>query len=166
MDNVKAACLTQSAPDAATAAVVAASPACQLLSRNTGTGAEAPTTIIYDNLATIKTSGIDVQFNWAADFSDMGMDSVPGSLSLNVLGNWLDYYDTQAAPGLAWRQWAGTLGPNLNGTNPGAFKWKLNTTLTYLVGPATVSVNWRHLPSVHSQTYGQSGRQHPRYAVA
>ncbi len=157
VDNVKAACLSQSAPDPATAAVVAASPQCQLLSRNLGTGAEAPTTIVYDNLATIKTSGVDVQVNWAAEFADMGASNIPGSLNLNVLLNWLDYYDTQSAPGLPVRHWAGTLGPNLTGTDPGAFKWKLNTTLTYMVGPGSLSINWRHLPRVHSQTYGQPG---------
>ncbi len=151
MDNIKQACLTE---DSASAI---GSFACSLLSRNPGTGAEAPTTITYDNLATIKTSGVDVQVNWGADMTDLGLKSVPGALNLAVLVNWLDYFDTESAPGQGVRHWAGTLGPNLTGTNPGAFKYKINTSLTYLVGPATFSVNWRHLPSVHSQTYGQPG---------
>jgi outer membrane receptor protein involved in Fe transport len=157
VDDVKQACLSQDASTAAALSAALASPECQLLSRNSGTGAEAPTTISFDNLATIKTSGVDVQVNWAADFADMGLNSVPGGLNLNVLVNWLDYFDTVSAPGQPVRHWAGTLGPNLNGTNPGAFKWKLNTTLTYNYGPASLSLNWRHLPKVHSQTYGQPG---------
>ncbi len=151
VDDVKAACFSQPA------ATAVGSFACSLVSRNPGTGGEAPTTIAFANLASIKTSGVDVQLNWAADVADIGLKSVPGALNLGVVLNWLDYYDTQSSPGTPVRHWAGTLGPNLNGTDPGAFKYKLNTTLTYLVGPATFSVNWRHLPSVHSQTFGQAG---------
>ncbi len=161
VDNIKQACLTQTAADDTAAATVAASAACQLLSRNTGTGAEAPTTIQYDNLSTIKTSGLDVTLNWTSEFADMGMKSVPGAVNLNVLFNYLIDYDTQSAPGQAVYHWAGTLGPNLNGTNAGAFKYKVNTTLNYLVGPASVGVTWRRLPGVHSQTYAITGGAGP-----
>jgi iron complex outermembrane receptor protein len=30
----------------------------------------------------------------------------------------------------------------------GAYRWKLNTSLTYNVGPASMTLNWRHLPSI------------------
>ena len=151
VDNIKQACLTQPAATAAT------SPECALLLRNPGTGAEDATTIVFDNLSTIRTSGVDVAVNWQSDFADIGLGGVPGALNVSFLANWLDYYDTISAPGQPVRKWAGTLGPNLNGTNPGAFKYKTNLTTTYLVGPASVSLNWRHLPKVHSQTYGLAG---------
>ncbi len=157
VDNIKQACLSQSAPDAATAAVVATSPACQLLSRNTGSGAEAPTTIESSNLATIRTSGLDVEVDWAAALADMGMASVPGTIQLNALVSYLNYFDTQSQPGAAWLHWAGTLGPSLTGTNQGAYKFKTNTTLTYSTGPVSVSVNWRWLPHVHSLSYPTQG---------
>jgi iron complex outermembrane recepter protein len=159
VDNVKAACFDQATAGTtdAEAATIAASPACQLLQRNTGTGAEAPTTIITSNLATIRTSGFDFNFDWAGNLADMGLSSVPGQVRLNVVANYLNYFDTQSQPGAAWLHWAGTLGPTLTGLDAGAFKFKTNTTLTYLVGPATVSLNWRYLPHVHAATYPTQG---------
>jgi outer membrane receptor protein involved in Fe transport len=162
VDDVKEACLTMPAAQAI------GSPECSLLSRNPGTGQEDVTTIQYNNLATIKTSGIDVNFNWRAELADMGLKEAPGALTLNVLFNWLDYFDTQTEPGAPVRNWAGTLGPNLTGTNAGAFKYKVNTTLTYSVGPASLALNWRYLPHVHPQTWGQAGNTYldtPAYHV-
>ncbi len=157
VDNIKEACLSQSAPDDATAATIAASPACQLLSRNAGSGAEAPTTIQYDNLSTLWTSGVDFNLNWTFDLADVGLNSVPGSLNVNLIANYLDYYDTQSAPGQPIVHWAGTLGPNLNGTNAGAFRYRTNLSVTYMNGPGSIGVTWRHLPGVHSQTYAITG---------
>ncbi len=150
VDNVKQACLTQSAPDAATAAIVAASPACQLLTRNPGSGLEAPTTIIYDNLATIWTSGVDATLDWSADLADV-FGNVPGTLGLNVSANFLEDYNTQAAPNQPILKWLGSQGPNLNGLDPGAFRYKLYTTLSYTLGPAYVGLHWRHLPGTNAE---------------
>ncbi|MEI9965649.1 MAG: TonB-dependent receptor [Caulobacteraceae bacterium] len=151
VDNVKQACLTLPAAQAI------GSFQCSLLARNPILGQEDTTTIVYNNLATIWTSGVDGQLNWGADLSDIGFKNAPGAVNLSVLVNWLDYFDTQSTPGGPTTHWAGTLGPNLAGTDAGAFKYKLNTTLSYAVGPASLSLNWRHLPSIHAQSYGQPG---------
>ena len=159
VDDVKAACFDQATATttATQAATIAASPACQLLQRNTGTGAEAPTTIISSNLATIRTSGFDFNFDWSAALADMGLSNAPGRVQLNVVANYLSYFDTQSEPGDAWLKWAGTLGPTLTGLDQGAYRFKTNTTLTYLVGPASVSLNWRFLPHVHGASYPTQG---------
>jgi outer membrane receptor protein involved in Fe transport len=158
VDNIKAACLTQGpATTLAEAEVIAVTPECQLLSRNPGTGAEAPTTIVYGNLATVSTSGWDVQIDWTVTPADIGLSSVPGRFQLSLLANYLDFFNSQSAPGTPWNEWAGTLGPSLTGTNFGAFKYRTNTTLTYLVGPATFSLNWRWLPRVHNLNWAQQG---------
>ena len=128
-------------------------PACAKVFRNTGTGAQGPTGIQYKNLASIQTSGIDVQIDWGADLADMGMKSAPGAIQLSVLVNYLNYINTQSSPGAPVQHWAGTLGPNLTGLNAGAFKYKTNTSLTYLVGPATIGLTWRFLPHIHSASY-------------
>ena len=151
VDDIKAACLNQPA------ATAVPSQACSLLSRNPGTGQEDVTTIQYNNQSTIETSGIDVNFNWRVDMADAGMKSIPGAVGLNVLANWLDYFNTTSKPGAPVQYWAGTLGPTVTGVDAGAYKWKLNTTLSYYVGPGSVSLNWRHLPGVHSATYYAPG---------
>jgi outer membrane receptor protein involved in Fe transport len=151
VDDVKAACLNMPA------ATAIGSQACSLLSRNPGTGQEDVTTIQYNNQSTIDTSGVDVNFNWRVGLEDAGLKSVPGAVSLNVLFNWLDYFNTQSEPGSPVQYWAGTLGPSVTGLDQGAYKWKMNTTLSYYVGPMSASLNWRHLPSVHSATYYAPG---------
>ena len=51
---------------------------CDLIFRDPVTGGRATTDAPYSNLGTIKTSGIDVTFNWRADLADLGMQSLPG----------------------------------------------------------------------------------------
>ena len=154
VDNIAAACYNQSATTAAQAATIAASPQCQLLSRNPGTGAQDITTIIYGNLATVKTQGLDLQVDWGAALDDLGLRNAPGSIQLSVLVNYLFNLDTQSQPGAAWQSWAGTLGPTLTGLNAGAYRYKTNTSLTYSFAGASVSLDWRFLPHVHPATWG------------
>ena len=153
VDTVMAQCYDQFAATDAEAAVIAAGPLCSKATRNPGTGAQGPTIIEYQNLAVIRTSGWDINFDWTAAFADLGLHQVPGAVQLTFLGNYLDYFDTQPGPGQPFQQWAGTLGPTLTGTDAGAFRFRTNTTLTYLFGPATVAVNWRWLPHVHANSY-------------
>ena len=154
VDQVKAGCYGQNAPDAATAAIVAASAACQLVSRIPGTGNEDVTTVQFSNLAIIRTSGIDLELDDAWNFEDIGLGGVPGRLQLNYLLTYLNYYDTQAFPGAPWVKWAGSLGPSLNGVQAGsAYKYKMNATLSYMEGPFSISLNWRYLPNTHSAQY-------------
>jgi len=151
VDAVRAACLTLPS------ATAVGSPECSKVSYNPGTGAEAPTTIQFNNLSTIKTSGIDVQVNWAADLADMGLGA-PGAVDLTVLVNWLDYFDSSNAPGAPFTPWKGTLGPNLAGFQAGsAFPWKSNVTLGYSYGPGHISLTWRHLPRVHPSGFYLAG---------
>ena len=66
-----------------------------------------------------------------------------------------------ASVGAAGRlvEYAGTLGPAgsqaiaENGLNPGAFRWKMLNTFGYGLGPATIALQWQHLPSAKSIAY-------------
>jgi iron complex outermembrane receptor protein len=151
-DATKQACLSQNAPDQATANIIAQSPACQAYVRNPLTGQEDLSTIVFGNLGTISTSGVDLQLDWQARFNDIGLSSIPGALNAHVLFSYLDHFDTSESdiPGVTYH-WKNTLGPTtVYLVDAGQFGYKLNTSLTYLLGPASVSVDWRHLPSVHS----------------
>jgi outer membrane receptor protein involved in Fe transport len=134
----------------AEAAEQAATPECQNVGRNLATGGATTTRVAYTNQATIATSGIDVQINWAATLADLGASSVPGDLSLNMTASFLDYYRTKTST-LAIdveTDWKGSLGPTLSGTNGGAYSYRLNTSLSYRVNPFSASLRWRFLPSV------------------
>jgi iron complex outermembrane recepter protein len=139
---------------AAAAAAQAASPACQSVSRNTASGAANTILIQYDNQATIATSGIDVQLNWFAQFADLGFGRLPGGLGLNIQATWLDYYETKQSPAAfdVETDWVGSLGPNLTGTNAGAYRYRMFSSLSYSLPSLSVNLRWRHLPSVRPAT--------------
>jgi hypothetical protein len=142
-------CYSQVVATQAEANARALSPECSRVPRSTGDGVPLTTTLAYSNLATINNSGIDFGVNWVAALSDLGLD-VPGTVSINVLSTWLDYYKTKASP-LEFdieTDWAGSLGPNLTGTNPGAYTYRVFTNFGYNQDNWGVSLRWRHLPSV------------------
>jgi outer membrane receptor protein involved in Fe transport len=129
---------------------VASNPFCQ---GDTGafrnsTGGLGNTTTPYANLATIDTSGVDVTFDYSLPLSEI-RKSIPGVFTISEVATFLGNYDTISFPGAPVSRWYGTLGPTLPGTNPGAFAYRLNTTFGYAVGPANISLNWRHYPQVH-----------------
>ena len=99
---------------------------------------------IFTNLGAIRTTGVDVQLDWAADIADTGLN-IPGALTLNVVLNSLQRYENQSGPGATFVDYAGTTG---NGISGAQFNWKLYTTIGYSVGPANVSLSWRHLPEL------------------
>jgi outer membrane receptor protein involved in Fe transport len=156
-DEVAANCLRLDGSTPAAAAAAATSPQCQLLNRIVGTGAGDTTTVQFTNNATIWTSGLDFQIDNGWNFEDVGLHGVPGRLQFNWLFNYLFNYDSQASHTHGFDQiykWAGTLGPSLTGVDLGsAYKYKMNTTLTYMEGPFTLSLNWRFYPHSHSASY-------------
>jgi outer membrane receptor protein involved in Fe transport len=135
---------------AAEAAAQAATKACQNLPRDQVSGAISTAQVSYDNQATVRTSGIDFTFNWAAQLADMGLSSLPGSLGLNITGSVLDYYRTKQSPASfdPVIDWKGSLGPSLTSFDAGAYDYRLFTSLSYTLPTYGVSLRWRHLPSV------------------
>src|SRR5690606_1045105 len=45
------------------------------------------------------------------------------------------------------------LGPNLSGTNAGAYDYRLFSTLSYFNNDWSVNLRWRYLPGVHTAQY-------------
>lgn len=132
------------------AAAQANTEACRNVPRNLANGAATTMLLKYDNLATIATSGVDVQLNWTAGLSDLGFGNLPGRVGMNVQASILDYYKTKASPQAfdVETDWKGSLGPTLSGTNPGAYSYRLNTAFSYTLPNMSFSLRWRHLPSV------------------
>lgn len=122
---------------------------CQNVPRNAvGTLGDVKTT--YVNNGRFQVSGIDVAFDW-------GVDVGPGSLNFNALFNYLIDFKSSALPTLPLVDYAGTFGTDQNGLNQGAYEYRLLATLGYNVGPANVSLQWQHLPSVEDGAEAQFG---------
>lgn len=135
------------------AAAQAATPACLLVPRDQFNGAALSTTLSYDNQATIETSGFDIAFNWSAEIASLGLD-VPGSINLNMQTTVLNYYETKQSPAVfdVLTDWKGSLGPNLPGTQAGAYDYRIFTALTYSLNDWSATLRWRNLPSVWTAT--------------
>jgi outer membrane receptor protein involved in Fe transport len=154
-DVVNQACYAQNVLDSAgnvdpaKVSAALASPGCKASLRSTATGAYQITAVPYVNLGMLETSGFDVQLNWGVVFDAVGMQMIPGSVNVNVLFNYLNHYLTNSGQPNAWTiDWAGTMGPAFGGVDPGAYRWKLNADVIYNVGPASIDLSWRHLPSI------------------
>jgi len=137
--------LLASAPGTYTGEEMAAnSPYCALIQREYLPpqfvwGANRKFKAAYVNLGGIKTSGWDVQLDWAATFDGLGWGSMPGGLALNVQYSYLDSYKVSPFPGGEFVENRGT------GVN---FTKRFFTTLTYNTGPVSVGLRWQHLPSL------------------
>jgi iron complex outermembrane receptor protein len=137
---------------AAQAAIQAASPACQNVPRNTGTGGATTLNLQYSNLATIGEAGVDMQLNWFAQFSDLGLSFLPGGIAFNSQDTLLQYYKTKQSP-LYFdvnTNWKDSMGPELAGTNGGAYGYRLTASIAYVLPTVSVNLRWRFLPSVNS----------------
>ncbi len=134
----------------AEAAVQAASPDCLNVARNQSTGGAISTLLSYDNQAWVKTRGVDFTLNWNAQLSDMGLESIPGGLSLSVTGSWLNSYKTKTSPATfdPVIEWKGTAGPSLSSFNAGAYDYRLFTSIGYNLQSFGLNLRWRHLPEV------------------
>ena len=62
---------------------------CSLLERDPGTGAIQRAYIEYANQGRLQISGVDVSVRWNAAMADLGLESLPGSLSINANMNFL-----------------------------------------------------------------------------
>ena len=117
---------------------------CQYILREANTGGNRTANNPYFNFAGLETEGVDVQLDWAADFADMGIQSVPGSLTLNFVLNWLGKYDVTTAPGDPAQNFAGTINGGLNSGDQ--FRYRTFTTLTYNNTQWSFGGRWRHFP--------------------
>jgi outer membrane receptor protein involved in Fe transport len=119
-------------------------PYCQLIHRSP-TGATDTVIGKFTNIGMLQTSGVDLNLDWRAMLNDIGI-GLPGALTANLAYTKLLEYKVQVATGEKVTDYKGSSGFD---TNTGAqFSWKSLLSVGYAVGPANVSLRWRHLPSV------------------
>ena len=123
-------------------------PACLAIVRDQVNGAVQTVNTSFVNAGGFETRGIDVQLDWATDMQDLPYINLPGTISLNVLFNYVDTMSVTAQKGGSATEFVDSLGPNLGGLNAPAFRYKTYTTIGYSLGPASVQLQWRHLPAV------------------
>ncbi len=117
---------------------------CQLFRRDAMTGNVVDSLGLQQNLATLKTSGVDLQIDWGFDLMDAGMPDW-GALNLNFVVGWMDSWQRQDAAGGPFNERAGTIDSTNGFTFP---EWKFLTSVNYSKGPYGVGVRWRRVGEV------------------
>jgi outer membrane receptor protein involved in Fe transport len=87
------------------------------------------------NVASLRTSGLDLQANYTMDFWD-------GTLAWSFFSNYVDEI-TQTQPGTITDDYAGVIGSNSPSITAGAPKWKGVLSADYTTGPYSVTVQTR-----------------------
>jgi len=96
------------------------------------------------NLISLRTKGVDFEANYNADLGDWGMTD-SGSLSINLVGTWLDTLTTTTTPLAAPIDCKGLYGPTCGTPSP-SWRHKMRFTWTSPWDFA-LSLDWRHIGS-------------------
>jgi outer membrane receptor protein involved in Fe transport len=122
-------------------------PACARITRNPTSGGMQAVDVSYNNTGFTEINGIDLGFNWNGDMGTIGLDSLPGTLSLTSMFNVTTKFETQASVASPVYDWKGSLGPGPETSlNQGTFDWRFFGSLGYNLDNWNFSLRWRHLP--------------------
>ncbi len=121
---------------------------CKLIVRDPVSAIDTTINSAYANTGKISTEGVDVTIAWAAPFSDMGMERVPGTLTLAVNANFLIDMSQPVTVNGDLQNYAGYVG---------ASKYQTNTTLGYLWNNSHLTLDWLW----HNGTAGLAANNRP-----
>jgi len=94
----------------------------------------------YVNQGGVQSRGVDAEVDWGLRFSNTSLfERLPGGVSVNIVGSYLDRYAVSPFQGAAYINYAGTV------TNY-SYRYKVLSTFGYSVGPANLGFRWQHLP--------------------
>lgn len=114
---------------------------CQLFRRDPLSGSVQDAREIQNNLATLKTSGVDLQVDWRFVLADIGAPDW-GNLDFNVVVGWLENWERQDVAGGPFINRTGTIDSVFGNTFP---EWKSLTSVTWSQGDYSVGARWRRV---------------------
>lgn len=114
---------------------------CRWFSRDAGNGEIVDLMDINQNVVGAEVSGVDAQFDWS-------FGAGPGTVAVNLLASWLDYYEVVDVEGLPVVDRTGQLGLFIGGTRP---EWKGNLNLSYAWNWLTLGGRWRYIDSMQDR---------------
>jgi outer membrane receptor protein involved in Fe transport len=114
---------------------------CQLFDRDPLSGNVNQAREVNANLATLKTSGVDAQFDWNFVLDDVGLPDW-GTLNFNVILGWLENRERQDAPGGPFINRTSTIDSVFGNTFP---EWKALTSVNWRSGDFGVGARWRRV---------------------
>ena len=124
---------------------------CQQITRDTRSGAISFGREGALNLATYKTDGIDVQFDWGFDLAGMGLGEGAGTMRLNSVVTYTRSFKVSSLPGSPVLDYVGSIGNNAVSPQIAHPRWKTNTSLGYTSGAFTITGRWRFIDKMIHQ---------------
>lgn len=120
---------------------------CQFINRSSSNGQMVNVRTPFANTGGYKTSGIDLEMNWLTDIGEVsGWGPDAGTMSFDIVGNYLNSFKQQILPGSPWQELGETnTGGSVNSTATlGPFpKYQTNTRMTYHNFGADIGLRWR-----------------------
>ena len=117
---------------------------CQLFRRDALSGSVLDARELNGNLATLKTSGVDLQFDWRLEMGEAGLPDW-GQLNLNVILGWLESRQRQDVAGGPIIERVGTADLTSSGQTNIFPEWKALTTLDWSNDSFKAGVRWRYV---------------------
>lgn len=117
---------------------------CQLFRRDPLSGSVVDARELNGNLATLKTSGVDVQFDWRVQMGEVGLPDW-GAVNLNVILGWLESRQRQDVAGGPIIERVGTTDVVSSGQTNTFPEWKALTTLDWSHDAFKAGVRWRYV---------------------
>jgi iron complex outermembrane receptor protein len=130
---------------------------CGFIGRSSSNGQMVNVRTPFANTGGYKTSGIDLEANWLTDIGEAtGLGSGAGTLSWDIVGNYLNSFKQQILPGSPFVELGQTnIGGSLSSTATlGPFpKYQSNTRVTYHNFGADISMRWRMIGGMKDQSF-------------
>ncbi|GAA0869154.1 TonB-dependent receptor [Brevundimonas basaltis] len=114
---------------------------CTLFQRDPLSGSVINARELNANLATLKTSGVDLQLDWNFVMEDIGLPAW-GDLSLNVIVGWLENFSRQDVAGAPITERTGTIDSVFGNTFP---EWKSLTSVNWRNAGFGLGARWRRI---------------------
>lgn len=129
---------------------------CQFINRSSSNGQMVNVRTPFANTGGYKTSGIDLEMNWLTDIGEVsGWGPDAGTMSFDIVGNYLNSFKRQILPGSPWQELGQTnTGGGVNSTDTlGPFpKYQTNTRMTYHNFGADIGLRWRMIGGMRDQS--------------
>src|SRR5437588_641076 len=126
---------------------------CKLLTRDSSSGNVALGRQLLLNLATYRTAGVDLQFDWGFGLGAVGLSDSLGALRLNSVVSYTRSFDVASLPGSPVLNFAGSIGNDSVSPEIAHPHWKAVTGLSYARAGLKAGVHWRYIGAmVHQST--------------
>ena len=117
---------------------------CQLFRRDPLSGNIVGAIENQANLGMVKTSGIDLQADWAFNISEIGGGDW-GRVKFNTVVSWLENYEDNVVEGGVFTDRTGTIDSSFGNTFP---EWKALSSVTWANGPFSLGARWRRIGEI------------------